>query len=96
VVSGASTMLTSQLPIAAWHAEFGDPALADSILDRLVHNAHRLDSTASQCAKAKRQARGRRPAVKQVSTVPGCKEKWPHSRPVPSALPSPLSKMLID
>ena len=38
-----STILTSQLPVAKWHAQTGDPALADSILDRLVHNAHRLE-----------------------------------------------------
>ncbi len=38
-----STLLTSQLPIAAWHAQIGDPTIADSILDRLVHNAHRID-----------------------------------------------------
>jgi len=38
-----STILTSQLPIAKWHAQIGDPTLADSILDRLVHNAHRIE-----------------------------------------------------
>ena len=38
-----STLLTSQLPVASWHAQIGDPTVADSILDRLVHNAHRLD-----------------------------------------------------
>jgi len=38
-----STMLTSQLPVANWHAQVGDPTIADSILDRLVHNAHRIE-----------------------------------------------------
>jgi DNA replication protein DnaC len=38
-----STILTSQLPVAKWHAQIGDPTLADSILDRLVHNAHRIE-----------------------------------------------------
>ena len=38
-----STMLTSQLPVASWHAHIGDPTIADSILDRLVHNAHRIE-----------------------------------------------------
>jgi DNA replication protein DnaC len=37
-----STIVTSQLPIAHWHEAIGDPTLADAILDRLVHNAHRL------------------------------------------------------
>lgn len=38
-----STILTSQLPVAQWHEQVGDPTLADSILDRLVHNAHRIE-----------------------------------------------------
>ena len=38
-----STMLTSQLPVAKWHGQIGDPTIADSILDRLVHGAHRLE-----------------------------------------------------
>lgn len=38
-----STILTSQLPISRWHEQIGDPTLADGILDRLVHNAHRLE-----------------------------------------------------
>ena len=38
-----STVLTSQLPVAKWHEQIGDPTWADSILDRLVHNAHRLE-----------------------------------------------------
>ena len=38
-----STVLTSQLPVASWHAQIGDPTVADSILDRLVHNAYRFE-----------------------------------------------------
>ena len=38
-----STLLTSQLPVNNWHAHIGDPTIADSILDRLVHNAHRIE-----------------------------------------------------
>lgn len=37
-----STLVTSQLPIDHWHEAMGDPTLADAILDRLVHNAHRI------------------------------------------------------
>ena len=37
-----STMVTSQLPVEHWHEIVGDPTIADAILDRLVHNAHRL------------------------------------------------------
>jgi DNA replication protein DnaC len=38
-----STVLTSQLPVAQWHEQIGDPTMADGILDRLVHNAHRIE-----------------------------------------------------
>jgi DNA replication protein DnaC len=38
-----STMVTSQLPVDKWHDVVADPTLADAILDRLVHNAYRLD-----------------------------------------------------
>ena len=38
-----STILTSQIPLAHWHEQIGDPTVADSILDRLVHNAHRIE-----------------------------------------------------
>ena len=38
----ASTIVTSQVPVEHWHDVIGDPTLADAILDRLVHNAHRL------------------------------------------------------
>jgi len=38
-----STIVTSQLPVQAWHEAIGDPTLADAILDRLVHNAYKLE-----------------------------------------------------
>ena len=38
-----STILTSQLPVARWHEQIGDATAADGILDRLVHNAHRIE-----------------------------------------------------
>jgi len=38
-----STLLTSQLPVSNWHTRIGDPTIADSILDRLAHNAHRIE-----------------------------------------------------
>lgn len=38
-----SMILTSQLPVARWHEQVGDPTVADGILDRLVHNAHRIE-----------------------------------------------------
>jgi len=38
-----STIATSQLPIEKWHDMIGDPTLADAILDRLVHNAYKIN-----------------------------------------------------
>ena len=38
-----STLITSQLPLNTWHEVIGEPTFADAILDRLVHNAHRLE-----------------------------------------------------
>jgi hypothetical protein len=38
-----AAILTSQLPVTRWHEQIGDPTAADGILDRLVHNAHRLE-----------------------------------------------------
>lgn len=38
-----ATVVTSQLPVKAWHDAMQDPTLADAILDRLVHNAHKIE-----------------------------------------------------
>jgi DNA replication protein DnaC len=51
-----STIVTSQLPVDHWHEVIGDPTIADAVLDRLVHNAHRLvlkgESLRKRAAKA--------------------------------------------
>jgi DNA replication protein DnaC len=38
-----STIVTSQLPVAMWHQALGEPTVADGILDRLLHNVHRIE-----------------------------------------------------
>ena len=38
-----SLIMTSQLPVARWHEQIGDPTAADGILDRIVHNSHRIE-----------------------------------------------------
>lgn len=38
----ASTLITSQIPTTHWHESIGEPTLADAILDRLIHNAHKF------------------------------------------------------
>jgi DNA replication protein DnaC len=39
----SSLLITSQVPVNRWHEVIGDPTLADAILDRIVHRAHRID-----------------------------------------------------
>ncbi|MEH2670716.1 ATP-binding protein [Bradyrhizobium elkanii] len=47
-----STIVTSQLPVDQWHALIGDPTYADAVLDRLVHNTHRIDLSGRACGEA--------------------------------------------
>ena len=42
-VNSGSTLIASQLPVEAWHAYLGEPTLADAILERLVHQSHRIE-----------------------------------------------------
>jgi DNA replication protein DnaC len=42
-VGSRSTLITSQLPVKAWHTYLDDPTLADAILDRIVHSSHKID-----------------------------------------------------
>jgi DNA replication protein DnaC len=48
-----STLATSQLPIEKWHDLIGDPTLADAILDRLVHNAYKINLKGGSMRKSK-------------------------------------------
>lgn len=48
-----STLMAAQLPLDNWHETIGDPTLADAILDRLVHNAHKLALTGDSMRKRK-------------------------------------------
>ena len=48
-----SMILTSQMPVSKWHEQIGDPTLADSILDRIVHNAHRIEMSGDSMRKTR-------------------------------------------
>lgn len=48
-----STVVTSQLPVEHWHEAIGNPTLADAILDRLVHNAHKINLKGDSMRKKK-------------------------------------------
>lgn len=58
----AATLITSQIPVDRWYDIIGCPTLADAILDRLVHNAHRLDLRGDSLRKT-------RPAVTADTTA---------------------------
>jgi DNA replication protein DnaC len=51
-----STIVTSQLPVESWHAVIGDPTYADAILDRLVHNAQRLNLSGDSLRRTRSRA----------------------------------------
>jgi DNA replication protein DnaC len=48
-----STVITSQLPVSHWHEIIGDPTMADAILDRMVHNAYKIDLKGGSMRKKK-------------------------------------------
>lgn len=52
-----SLILTSQMPVSHWHEQIGDPTIADSILDRILHNAYRIELK----GESLRKERGRKP-----------------------------------
>ena len=56
-----ATLVTSQYPVADWHALFRNPTLADAIMDRLTHHSHRIDLSGDSLRKLKPEKRNPRP-----------------------------------
>jgi DNA replication protein DnaC len=52
-----SLLITSQIPVNRWHEVIGDPTLADAILDRIIHRAHRIDLKVHRCVGASSPAK---------------------------------------
>jgi len=48
-----ATIVTSQVPVKLWHDTLNDKTLADAILDRLIHNAHRLEMKGESMRKTR-------------------------------------------
>ena len=48
-----SIVVTSQLPVKEWYSYFNNPTLADAIMDRLIHNAHRIELKGESMRKVK-------------------------------------------
>ena len=51
-----SIILATQVPVDRWHDMIGDPTYADAILDRIVHNAHRIALKGESLRKARTDA----------------------------------------
>ncbi len=51
-----ATIVTSQLPVTSWHDTLGDPTIADAILDRLLHRAHRIEMKGPSLRKSQKGA----------------------------------------
>ena len=76
-----STILTSQTPLDRWHAQVGDPVAADSILDRLLHNAHQFELQ----GESLRKERGRRSLDGTGDESRSSSDRPASSRPGPSS-----------
>ena len=75
-----STLITSQLPLDKWHDIIGEPTFADAILDRIVHNAYRLqlDGPSMRKLKANEQAQSAAQIV-ATETITSASEPLPKS-----------------
>ena len=80
-----STVVTSQLPISHWHESLGDATLADAILDRLIHNAHRIELRGDSLRRSDRPRA-------QPEAVPVRYETSEASSPTPSSANSAAEK----
>jgi DNA replication protein DnaC len=81
-----STIVTSQLPVSEWHDALGEPTIADAILDRLVHNAHRIELRGESLRRpetAVEPAEMADPAPERVK--PGQRRTRPENRAAESA-----------
>jgi DNA replication protein DnaC len=62
-------LITSQLPLATWHEVIGEPTLGDAILDRIVHNAYRLELDGPSMRKIKAAEATEPPAPPAATTA---------------------------
>ena len=54
--STGSLIITSQLPVERWYEMIGNPTLADAILDRIIHNAYRIELSGESLRKQRASA----------------------------------------
>jgi DNA replication protein DnaC len=72
----ASTIVTSQMPVEHWHEHFGNPTIADTVQDRLVDGALRVEPKGDSMRKL-------RAAKAKLDEVPAQSLNSPRSRPAP-------------
>jgi DNA replication protein DnaC len=53
-IHNGSLIITSQLPVSSWHDYIGEPTIADAILDRILHNAHKISLQGESLRKMKK------------------------------------------
>jgi DNA replication protein DnaC len=85
-----STILTSQVPVAQWHEQIGDATIADGILDRLMHNAHRIELRGESMRKSPQQEVRVRISAHRLTLQCRCKGR--DSNAVPSSALHPRFK----
>jgi len=56
-VQKCSLIITSQYAVKDWHSQFGNPTLADAVLDRIIHNAYRIELVAKTSRRKKEDLR---------------------------------------
>ena len=74
-------MITSQLPIERWYEVIGDPTFADAILDRIIHNAYRIELKGESMRK-----------LKAVNTEPDARKPAKEAQQNPTASASTPAK----
>jgi DNA replication protein DnaC len=79
----ASTLITSQVPVKAWHELIGEPTIADSICDRLVHTAYIIELQGPSPRETRAQAQRARDGGDAEPPAPlaAAKPSGPRKRP---------------
>lgn len=62
--------MTSQLPVSAWHALFEEPTVADAIMDRLIHDAYRIELKGDTMRKSRSRIKDTEVAVDTAAQGP--------------------------
>jgi DNA replication protein DnaC len=83
-----SILITSQLPVATWHDVIGEPTLGDAILDRIVHNAYRLELDGPSMRKLKAGEATEQPPPVATIAADSKSPKGAKKRAADSAVPA--------